>query len=527
MLRPIRFAVLMLVAAALAIPAASASAAPSEWKTIDVTLQTEQQQSLLLVAGELPPSAKLPYEGELAVPAGTQLQWIGEILGGAASADPELKYVKSTSQGMDLYRFTLTKSRIAQVEGIVQGMSGPDGANFRSTMKWTAWQALPEVRISHRIPQASQIISAAPGAIIQPSSTGFSMYTKTVKNPKAGEVIDLSFTYSSPAAGAAAAGGAVSAPSNPAIFVVILGLALGGFGLLIYKVRAKIQPQELPAVKAPRAQASSTPAAKSSTPKSAAPQASSSKSASPKSTAAGSSRKRKAEPVAPEPEPQPKRIKPAYLIVVVVGLLVVAGVIAGGQGVSAKVVGGTVKKNFGAPSACTAASIPVTANQGVDLGSQADALLDSFIGQEGIGDVVLDLDRSVIDVNFCESSQSEESVRQILSGSGLVSTDAAPAPVASAPSSATVDASGKTQKATVDTSGGSFAPNQIALKAGVPTEIAFGAAASCITEVIFTELGIRQDLTAGPATVKLPALEPGTYAFDCPMGHQEGSLIVQ
>jgi len=518
MLRPIRFAVLLLVAAALAIPATSASAAPSQWKTIDVTLQTEQQQSLLLVAGELPSSAKLPYEAELAVPAGTQLQWIGEILGGDSSADPELKYVKSTSQGMDLYRFTLTKSRVAQVEGVVQGMSGPDGANFRSTMKWTAWQALPEVRISHRIPQASQIISAAPGATISPASTGFSMYTKTVKNPKAGEVLDLSFTYSSPAAGAAAAGGTASTPSsNPAIFVVILGLALGGFGLLIYKVRGKIQPHELPTVKAPRAQASSTPAAQSSTPKS----------SSPKSAAAGSSRKRKAEPVAPEPEPQPKRIKPAYLIVVVVGLLVVAGVIAGGQGVSAKVAGGTIKKSFGAASPCTSASIPVTASQGVDLNAQGETLVDAFIGQEGIGDVVLDLDRSVVDIKFCASSQSEESVRKTLTGTGLVSVGAATASVTSAPTSATVDASGKIQKATVDTSGGSFAPNQITLKAGIPAEIAFGAAASCITEVIFTELGIKQDLTAGPATVKLPALKPGTYAFDCPMGHQEGSLTVQ
>ena len=524
MLRPIRFAVLLLVAAAVAIPAASASAAPSEWKTVDVTLQTDQQQSLLLVAGELPPSAKLPYEGELAVPAGTQLQWIGEILGGAASADPELKYVKSTSQGMDLYRFTLTKSRIAQVEGVVQGMSGPDGANFRSTMKWTAWQALPEVRISHRIPQASQIISAAPGATISAASTGYSMYTKTVKNPKAGEVLDLSFTYSSPAAGAAGvtgAGGTASSPgSNPAIFVVILGLALGGFGLLIYKVRGKIQPHELPTVKAPRA-ASSAPAAKSVSPKSTTPKSSS------KSAAAGSSRKRKAEPVAPEPEPQPKRIKPAYLIVVVVGLLVVAGVIAGGQGVSAKVAGGTIKKSFGAASPCASASIPVMANQGVDLGSQGEALLDSFVGQTGVGDVVLDLDRSVIDITFCESSQSEESIRKILTGTGLVSTGAAPAPVVSAPSTATIDASGKVQKAAVDTSSGAFAPTTITLKAGIPTEIAFGAAASCITEVIFAELGVKQDLTAGPATVKLPALKPGTYAFDCPMGHQEGSLIVQ
>lgn len=509
MLRPIRFVVLVLIAAIIAIPAASASAAPSDWQTVDVTLQSEQQQSMLLVSGELPASAKLPYEAELAVPAGTQLQWIGEILGGAASADPELKYTKSTAGGMDLYRFTLTKARIAQVEGIVQGMSGPDGANFASTLKWTAWQALPEVRMSHRIPLASKIITAAPGATIQPAGTGYNMYTKTVKNPKAGQVLDLTFTYSSPAAGAAATIPGAATPnsgSGTTALIVILAVAIAGFGLLIFKVKNKIEPQPImPAKKKPAATQSAAAAPKAS-----------------KSTS------RRTKNVEPEVvAPQPKRIKPAYVVMAVVGVLVAGGVIAGADGVSAKVVGGTIKKSFGAASPCTSASIPVMANQGVDLSSQGEALVDSFIGQEGVGDVVLDIDRSVVDITFCESSQSEDSIRKTLTGTGLVSTGAAPAPAVSAPSSATIDASGKIQKATVDTSGGTFAPNQITLKAGIPAEIAFGAAASCITEVIFTDLGIKQDLTAGPATVKLPALKPGTYAFDCPMGHQEGSLTVQ
>lgn len=505
MLRPIRFVALALVTAAIAIPAVSASAAPSSWNTVDVTLQSEQQQSMLLVSGELPASAKLPYQAELAVPAGTQLQWIGEILGGAASEDPELTYTKSSSGGMDLYRFTLTKSRIAQVEGIVQGMSGPVGADFASTLKWTAWQALPEVRISQRIPVASKILTAAPGATIQPAGSGFNMYTKTVKNPKAGQVLDLTFSYSSPAAGAGAAapGAAAPAGSDTTALIVILAVAVAGFGLLIFKVKNKIEPQEIvPAKQKPTAQ-SVAPTSKPSGAKS-----------------------RRTKVVEPEViAPQPKRIKPAYVVVAVIGLLVAGAVLAGADGVSAKVAGGTIKKSFGAASPCTSASIPVMANQGIDLSSQGEALVDSFIGQEGVGDVTLDIDRAVVDITFCESSQSEDSIRQILTGSGLVTTGAAP--VASAPTTASVDPTGKTQTVAVDTASGSFSPTDIVLKAGVPAEIAFGAAASCITEVIFSELGVKQDLTAGPATVKLPALQPGTYAFACPMGHQEGKLVVQ
>lgn len=503
MLRSIRFALLALVAAAIALPA-PALAAPSTWQTVDVTLQTEQQQSMLLVSGELPASAKLPAEAELAVPAGTELQWIGQILGGAASSDPELKYVKSTDQGMDLYRFTLTKSRTAQVEGVVQGMTVPDGANFTSAMKWTAWQALPEVRMSQRVPKASQILSAAPGASLQPGEGAYSYYTKTVKNPKAGQILELTFAYSPTGAAAGAAGAAATTPSsNPTALIIILAVFIGGFGFLLYKVRGKIQPHEISVKKSPQPQAK--PA-----------QSNVSKAAS-----------RSSQQIETEvAEPRPKAIKPAYIVVALVALVVVGAVFASGRGVSAKVTGGTIKKSFGAASPCTTASIPVMANQGVDLSSQGEKLLDAFMGQEGVGDVVLDLDRSVVDIKFCDSLQSEDSIRQILTGTGLVTTAAAPE-TASAPTTATLDPSGKKQSTSVDIAKGNFSPGEISLKAGVPTELTFGAAASCITEVNFKELGVKQDLTAGPATVKLPALEPGTYTFACPQEHQVGKLIVQ
>lgn len=39
--------------------------------------------------------------------------WIGEILGGPPAEDPQLPYVKTTVGDMDIYKFTLTKSRTA------------------------------------------------------------------------------------------------------------------------------------------------------------------------------------------------------------------------------------------------------------------------------------------------------------------------------------------------------------------------------------------------------------------------------
>jgi len=91
--------------------------------------------------------------------------------------------------------------------------------------------------------------------------------------------------------------------------------------------------------------------------------------------------------------------------------------------------------------------------------------------------------------------------------------------------SATVE--GDVQKISVDLSTGSYNPNTIKLKAGVPTEITFGQGSGCTAEVLSKDLGFFEDLTAGPVTVKLGALEPGTYSFSCGMEMVFGTIVVE
>ena len=73
-----------------------AVAAPSAWQKMDIALHLEEAGGVMLVSGELPLQATLPTEAELSVPAGSQLQWIGQIMGGDPSADPALTYTKTT-----------------------------------------------------------------------------------------------------------------------------------------------------------------------------------------------------------------------------------------------------------------------------------------------------------------------------------------------------------------------------------------------------------------------------------------------
>lgn len=78
----------------------------------------------------------------------------------------------------------------------------------------------------------------------------------------------------------------------------------------------------------------------------------------------------------------------------------------------------------------------------------------------------------------------------------------------------------------MDTSSASFAPTQLSAEAGKPVEITFGQGTGCLGEVVFAKLNVRQSLEGGPATVKLPVPEPGTYA-SCGMDMQHGTLVVQ
>lgn len=115
----------------------------------------------------------------------------------------------------------------------------------------------------------------------------------------------------------------------------------------------------------------------------------------------------------------------------------------------------------------------------------------------------------------------------------LASGAAATAPVTSAvPGGGTVGASAATvkagvQKISVDASQGSYNPSVIQLKAGVPAEITFSQASGCMGTVQSSDLGFQENLSSGPKTVKIKALQPGTYGFACGMNMVQGQVVVK
>ncbi len=497
--------------------AGAAMAKPAEWQRVDVTLHSEQSGGVMLVSGELPESATLPAEAELSVPAGSSLQWVGEILGGDPSADPELKYTKSTQDGSDVYRFTLTKSRTAQLEIVTSESAGFDGTNYTSSLKWSATQAVPEVRLSVRIPQGAQIVQPSPEAALQPGASGYSFYTKSVKDVKPGDQLDMAFSYQV-AATPASNGAATSSGSTAQIVIILIAVAAAAF--FVMAVRRKMAPSSGNAVAPAEASASGVKS------KTAASAKTSGRTAHSKNTATGA-------PVEGEAASGPSTgltgaAKRNIVTATIVGSIIVVALVVGNQTTKPQIEGDTISQTFSQGQPCSTATIALAVPAGEDPAKTAETLFTALRNADGMNTATYNFKTSTLEAGFCESKATEESVRQALAPTGLVDASAPAQSAAPAPAeSAAATPSGDGQVLTVDTSSGSFAPSQLSAKAGKPVEITFGQGTGCLGEVVFPKLNVRQSLEGGPVTVKLPALEPGTYAFACGMDMQHGTLVVQ
>ena len=219
---PLRFVLVAAVLTFALTGAAVASAAPVTWAGVDVTLHQDADGPVMLVAGTLPETSTLPADVELSVPASSTLLWVGQILGGDTSLDPELQFTKTTANGIDVYRVTLTKSHTAQIEVRGPAVASADGVTFDVALAWISAQAVPSVRLTAVLPAGVNIVKAADGATLQPGEgidVANSYYYKMFDAVQAGAKLDLTFSYS--ASAAAAAGGTSSSGSSNTLMIFL------------------------------------------------------------------------------------------------------------------------------------------------------------------------------------------------------------------------------------------------------------------------------------------------------------------
>lgn len=109
--------------------------------------------------------------------------------------------------------------------------------------------------------------------------------------------------------------------------------------------------------------------------------------------------------------------------------------------------------------------------------------------------------------------------------SAAAAPSAAVSPGTDAPAAQAATTENGVQKIAVKV-GFDYAPGVIRLKAGVPAEITFSEAQGCTSVVQSSDLGFQEDLSTGAKTVKIKALQPGTYGFACGMDMVRGQIVV-
>lgn len=174
-------------------------------------------------------------------------------------------------------------------------------------------------------------------------------------------------------------------------------------------------------------------------------------------------------------------------------------------------------------SSKTVAAVAVIPNANVRLALLLALVVASFFGAyrfaQAAGSATADQTTGVIGA-VAQASSAIGSATGTGGGGGCCGGGGAPIEGA-----ATVE--GNIQKISVDLSAGSYNPNVIKLKAGVPTEITFGQSNGCTAEVVSSDLGFQEDLTGGPRVVKLQGLAAGTYNFACGMNMVTGQIVVE
>jgi len=416
----------LLTAASIGVPAALAAPVAS-WESISLNVGSSSNESVLIVAGVLPESAKLPATVELAVPTGSTLQWAGELLGGDAADDLEVATTTSQRDGQDIYTFTLTKSRNAQIEVASASPVTVNGDVSTVTFSQSAWADVPSAGVAIQIPVSARLTEpATTTAGLTAGPTGYQYYQQEFTKVKKGDPLAVSFSYT---LGTTSPGAATtSGTGGPLVPIILVAIALAlGAGLVI-GVRRKLnggakveeyaaEEDEEDAVPAAPAKSQATKAA---------------------------SKRAVTEEVIDDSEPVAKPRTNLALIgtIVIIALAVGAGVIAASQGNQAKSVGTTISKTFAGGEACTSSTIALAIPENVDPADAAEQIFAAIAPVPSVTDATIDLPTSSIKVGYCESEANEDMVRQAIAPTGYMAAGSAIAP--SGDASGAVDASGTT-----------------------------------------------------------------------------------
>jgi hypothetical protein len=196
--------------------------------TIEVQIwPSEADGSSVIVSAEIPADVKLPYTLRLPMPAGLNITWCGEIMGGGAADDKEVTYTVEEGRGGKALVMTLSKSRIGQFEGT---LSSPvqAGGRTEATMEWIQSAPAGEEHFAVKLANTAgdPKIEPAPEGAPQQNETGERLYSLATQKLSIGQTLKIGVSWTTVAAGSQTSPVSTSGSGSYDVVLIALSVAL-------------------------------------------------------------------------------------------------------------------------------------------------------------------------------------------------------------------------------------------------------------------------------------------------------------
>ncbi len=230
-------ACVLAVALASPLPAAAAKAsgkqkqaAPQAGGTVDLQSWTENGQLVVVTSLSLLDTVKLPTVVRIPLATGATVQWAGEVLGGAVSADPQRSYkIKKSPVGGEYAEFSVSETRTAQIDCVVPGLSVAGDA-VTGSFEWVQSAASPFTSFSVRTPPNSVNVQIKPAPVGAPETNqaGEKLYSSSPLALKPGQTQTVSFSYSALSARTTSTSGSSNTLLIALFAMLVVAIAVAG-----------------------------------------------------------------------------------------------------------------------------------------------------------------------------------------------------------------------------------------------------------------------------------------------------------
>jgi len=239
----------LLLTLAFAAPASALSAkAPAAGGPLDVQAWPENGTLVVVTALTIPETTQLPVTVRIPVPAGAQIQWAGEVLGGDPAADPGREYkVKKSPAGGQYAEFTVETTRVVQLDSYLPVIK-TDGANVSAAFDWIQSVTSPSQTFSIRAPKGATNVVITPKSSGTPetNAAGETLYPGDSLQLKVGSTTPVSLAYTQGSTATAGTITSTSGKSQSLLYFIFATLVVAAGILLVVLVKQRERANAAP-----------------------------------------------------------------------------------------------------------------------------------------------------------------------------------------------------------------------------------------------------------------------------------------